>query len=54
MDHATLPAGLKAMMCLDHPDMADAIRHHFNRMSCVTLSEALPERNGGGSVEVLQ
>ncbi|UXU73791.1 MULTISPECIES: hypothetical protein [unclassified Paracoccus (in: a-proteobacteria)] len=38
------PAGLIAGLCLDNPDVVDAIRHCFISMGGVTLSAPLPER----------
>lgn len=46
-DHSALspvPAGLIAGLCLDNPDVVDAIRHQFISMGSVTLSAPLPER----------
>ncbi|MDK8874375.1 hypothetical protein QPR87_17300 [Paracoccus sp. SSJ] len=39
-----VPAGLIAGLCLDNPDVVDAIRHHFISMGSVTLFAPLPER----------
>lgn len=39
-----VPAGVIAGLCLDNPDVVDAIRHCFISMGGVTLSAPLPER----------
>lgn len=39
-----VPPGLIAGLCLDNPDVVDAIRHCFISMGGVTLSDPLPER----------
>ena len=45
-DHSAptpVPAGLIAGLCLDNPDVVDAIRLHFAGQR-VTLSDPIPER----------
>lgn len=49
-----VPAGHIAGLCLDNPDVVDAIRHHIISMSGVTLSAPLPERPAFAPCEVLQ